>query len=265
MFVALRATPVSAGFVPVFWEDFDGSGAVNTYDWGFETGFVRNEELQLYTTSTKNARRSDGKLIIEARKETVDNPAYDPDAEPGEWKKLRQKAYYTSASLYSTAAWTYGRYAIRAKIPEGSGMWPAIWMLGINESSVGWPACGEIDIMENVGYEPYRVHNTVHTAGGSFGKWTDFGDGSDDEPLSAAYHVYLIDWSPRRINFMVDYNIVYTYENGGRPIDEWPFDNPFKMLLNVAVGGTWGGNRGISATFPQRMYVDYVRVYKWVD
>ncbi|WP_319479763.1 family 16 glycosylhydrolase [uncultured Draconibacterium sp.] len=232
------------------WEDnFDGN-AVNTDNWTFETGSGGwgNNELQNYTAGN-NATVQDGILTITAEK-VNDNKV------PGS---------YTSTRIITSGKqeFTYGRMEIRAKLPSGTGIWPAIWMLGANIGSAGWPACGEIDIMEYVGYQPNTVHATVHTSAGSGGD----GSGSSKTLNTAEeeFHVYGVFWTEKEMVFYTDSpeNVTHRYAPSNKTSDNWPFDKPQFFILNVAVGGNWGGAQGIdNSIFPQSMEVDYVRVYQ---
>jgi len=218
------------------WEDeFDGD-AVDADNWTFETGDGGwgNNELQNYTAGD-NASVANGILTLTA-------------------KKLNDN---------KVAEFTYGRMEIRAKLPSGTGIWPAIWMLGANISSVGWPACGEIDIMEYVGYEPNTVHATVHTSSGYAG------NGSTNskilETAEEEFHVYGLFWTENELIFYTDSieNVTHIYNPANKTDDNWPFSKPQFFILNVAVGGDWGGAQGIdNSIFPQSMEVDYVRVYQ---
>ncbi|MRT92093.1 family 16 glycosylhydrolase [Ancylomarina sp. 16SWW S1-10-2] len=233
----------------VWADEFDGT-SVNIDNWTFETGANGwgNNELQNYTNGD-NAEIIDGKLIITAKK-VNDNKA---------------ARSYTSTRMISKGkqSFTYGRMEIRAKLPSGKGIWPAIWMLGENISTVSWPACGEIDIMEYVGYEPDKVHATVHTTSGSGSN----GSGSSKtlETAEEAFHIYGLLWDEDELNFYIDTpdNITHTYAPSVKTEANWPFDKPQFFILNVAVGGDWGGAQGIdNSIFPQTMEVDYVRVYQ---
>jgi beta-glucanase (GH16 family) len=206
-------------------------------------------------------------LIIEARKESFTNPKYDPKASANDWRESRQVAEYTSASLVTKgkASWRYGRFEIRAKLPTGQGTWPAIWTLGTNMDKIGWPSCGEIDIMENVGFNPDIIHFTVHTK-----KYNHLINTHKSEKTEIAkpydtFHVYALEWYPDRLDFFVDDKKYFTYTNDGTGPDTWPFDEPQYLILNVAIGGDWGGQRGVdNGIFPQRMSIDYVRVYRQI-
>lgn len=233
----------------VWSDEFDGS-EINTDNWKFDTGQNGwgNNELENYTNGD-NAEIVDGNLVITARK-VNENTA------PGS---------YTSSRLTSMGKqeFMYGRFEIRANLPEGVGIWPAIWMLGSNYASVGWPACGEMDIMEYVGYEPNTVHSTVHTTAGSGGN----GSGSSMNLPTAEedFHIYGLLWTEEKLVFYVDTpdNIVYTYSPSVKTSENWPFNQKAFFILNIAVGGDWGGAQGVdNSIFPQTMEIDYVRVYQ---
>jgi len=229
-------------------EEFNYEGLADEDKWNYETGFVRNREKQYYTKArSENARVEDGCLIIESRKEEY------------------EKGQYTSASLHTwhKAQWLYGRIEVRAKLPTGRGMWPAIWMLGTNRDTVGWPACGEIDIMENVGFDPDVICANAHTKAYNHVKRTNKGSKIRGERPYEQYHIYAIEWHEDRIDFFFDDEKYFTFENEGTGNDVWPFDKPHYLILNAAIGGTWGGQKGIDdAIFPQKYYIDYVRVFK---
>lgn len=264
----ISALMVHAEDWKLVWSDeFDKPGPPDEAKWGHEVGFIRNEELQYYTRGrTDNARVEDGSLVIEARREAFPNPAFDASAGGGDWKRSRREAAYTSASLTTKgkASWKYGRVEVRAQLPEGRGMWPAIWMLGdAKERGARWPACGEIDIMEYVGHEPGVVHGTVHTAKYNHTNKTQRGAKLQVGPVGKKFRVYAIEWDGKKIDFFVDGKRYFTFANEGTGEEAWPFDKPFYLILNVAVGGAWGGAKGVDeAAFPARMLIDYVRVYE---
>ncbi len=247
------------------WNDeFDRDGLPDPARWSYEEGFVRNREAQLYTREREeNARIENGMLIIEARREKLVNPDYEPGSD--NWRTERDSAGYTSAAVTtrSKAAWKYGRIEVRAKLPTGNGMWPAIWMLGENIDEVGWPECGEIDIMENVGFEPDEIHANVHTKAYNHVKGTGKGASMTVAAPYDSFHTYAVDWTEDRMAFSVDDSVYFVYENEGTGTDVWPFDQAHFLILNIAVGGTWGGQQGIDdSIFPQKLLVDYVRVYQ---
>jgi beta-glucanase (GH16 family) len=231
-----------------------------TYDLG--GGGWGNQELESYTNRTENAHIENGNLVITARKQEYE----------GDDHIARE---YTSARLKTQGLFshTYGRFEARIKIPEGQGIWPAFWLLGDNIATAGWPKCGEIDIMENVGKEPTKIHGSIHGPTGS-GTATDITAAANLEggkEFSAAFHVYAIEWEPDAIRFYVDSTLYATFTpttpnpNSTAPnsIDpgSWVFDHPFFIVLNLAVGGDWPGPPDATSTFPQAMLIDYVRVY----
>jgi beta-glucanase (GH16 family) len=229
----------------LLWADeFDGN-ELDLSDWNYELGDGcpklcgwGNNERQLYTR--ENHRLEDGKLIITARKE-------------GD--------RYTSTRITTKdkEAFQYGRIETRAKLPVGEGLWPAFWMLGQNIDEVGWPRCGEIDILEYVGREPGEVFTTLHTAAGhgdnGSSKKTKFPD------IEEGYHTYATEWTEEKIEFFVDGQSVYTFAPEDRSESVWPFDQPFYIILNLAIGGNFGGPEVDDSIFPQEFIIDYVRVY----
>jgi beta-glucanase (GH16 family) len=231
----------------VFADEFDVPGAPDPARWNHEIGYIANDEKQYYTSATENAHVEDGALVIEARREK------------------RMGYEYTSARLNTKgrAEFLYGKVEIRAKLPTGRGTWPALWMLGANIDEVGWPACGEIDIMENVGHDPQAIVASVHTAAYNHVQGTQKNSTTKLDAPWTDYHVYAAEWSPGRIDAFVDGRKYFTFWNEGTGSRAWPFDKPQYLILNLAIGGTWGGQKGIDdALFPQRLYVDYVRVYQ---
>jgi beta-glucanase (GH16 family) len=268
--LAMMAASAEAGEWKLVWSDeFDRAGLPDPARWGYETGYIRNHERQFYTRARReNARVEGGLLIIEARKERYPIPGPDPAAKSGGRSRkgaAREIAEYTSASLTTRgkAAWTYGRIEVRAKLPSGRGTWPAIWTLGTDIGEAGWPRCGEIDIMEFVGFEPGMIHFNIHTAKYNHAAGTNKGDRMAVADASEAFHVYAIEWDARKIDFFVDARKSFTYPNEGSGRDAWPFDREQYLILNLAIGGDWGGQKGIDdRIFPQRYAIDYVRVYR---
>lgn len=246
----------------VWSDEFDYTGLPDRAKWGYEVGFVRNQELQYYTQDRpENARVENGNLVIEARRETFPNPRYEAGSQ--NWQTARENADYTAASLVTLgkASWQYGRIEVRAKIPQGKGAWPAIWMLGTDRGKIRWPLCGEIDIMEFVGKEPEFIHGTCHYAGED-GKHKSSGSKTKTAAPYDDFHVYAIEWNEERIDFFFDELKYFSF-----PLDkagtgpENAFRKPFYLLINYAVGGSWGGavDPGI---FPSQYLIDYVRVYQ---
>ncbi|WP_329034864.1 family 16 glycosylhydrolase [Streptomyces sp. NBC_00178] len=246
----------AAAAAVTFSDDFDGpAGAgVDGGKWQVETGDnVNNHERQYYTAGNRNATLDgQGHLVITARKEN-----------PGNYQCWYGRCEYTSARLNTSGKFstTYGRVEARMKIPRGQGIWPAFWMLGSDIGNVGWPNSGEIDIMENVGFEPGTVHGTLHGPGysgsGGIGAGYSLPGG---QAFADAFHTFAVDWSPNAITWSVD-GTVYQRRTpadlGGR---QWVFNKPFFVILNLAVGGYWPGDPDGSTVFPQQLLVDYVRV-----
>jgi beta-glucanase (GH16 family) len=258
LFALLCLVANGADWKLIWSDEFDKPGLPDPAKWTNEVGFVRNNEAQYYTQRrAENARVEGGMLVIEGRKESFNN----------EGRRGPRTAEYTSASLTTEgkASWTYGRIEVRAKLPSARGTWPAIWMLGTSHRQVGWPACGEIDIMEFVGHEPGVVHANVHMTKYNHARGTGKGSRTKVPTISEAFHVYALEWYPDRLEFYVDEKKYFTFnkEPGGN--DVWPFDKPHYLLLNLAIGGAWGGAQGIDAgAFPQKYFIDYVRVYERV-
>ncbi len=247
----------------LIWSDeFDGHGLPDPARWGYETGFVRNQEAQYYTKARrKNVRIKKGYLVVTGRKERMKNPDYDPVSK--DWRKNREYAEYTSASIttQNRFAMQYGRIEVRAKVPDGRGTWPAIWMLGTDIPQLGWPKCGELDIMEFLGRDSLKVYGTCHWADTFTGKHSSQGKNiSVQPPPSADFHVYAIDWSPDTIRFYYDDRMYFTFDinRAGSGVDN-SFRKPFYLILNLALGG-WGGKID-DAALPQKFLIDYVRVY----
>ncbi|GAA4305703.1 glycoside hydrolase family 16 protein [Compostibacter hankyongensis] len=261
---ACAQTPAGKNGRLLVWSDeFDRDGLPDSSKWSYETGFVRNNEAQYYTYARReNARVENGCLVIEGRKESYPNAAY--HAGSSDWREKAGSSSYTSACLITRgkAAWKYGRIEVRARIPHGLGVWPAIWMLGDNEQQVGWPACGEIDIMEFVGHDPTHIHGTIHYAGPVDKKHASAGAEISDPHPYDDFHVYAIEWDSARIDIYYDdkkYNS-FLLDKAGKGTDN-PFRKPQYLLLNLALGGSWG--REIDdAIFPQSFLIDYVRVYR---
>lgn len=262
LLTALLLTPLAALHAAeweLVWSDeFDYQGLPDPQKWDYEDGFVRNHEAQYYTRGRlENARVENGTLIIEGRKEKFKLPE-------GHHGK-REFAEYTAASLITLhkASWRYGRVEVRAKIPQGKGMWPAIWMLGISDEKIGWPRCGEIDIMESVGKEPDNIYATVHYQGG--GKHRSSGSKHTAEAPYKDFHLYAMEWYPDRMDFYFDTVKYHTFriDDAGKGAEN-PFRKPQYLLMNLAIGGDWGGP--IDDSFlPQKYIIDYVRVYKQKD
>ncbi len=234
------------GWVLDWHDEFDGPQLDRT-KWVAETGGHGwgNRERQYYTDRPDNLRVDGGMLVIEARREAYGGSAY-------------TSARIKTAGLVER---TYGRYEARIRIPRGQGIWPAFWMLGTDPGKAGWPRLGEIDIMENIGKEPDTVHGTVHGPGYSGDK--AFGRPQQLEAGAYAddFHVYAVEWEPGEIRWYRD-GIPYHTARPDTVPGDWVFEHPFYVLLNLAVGGYWPGDQDETTVLPQRMLVDYVRVYK---
>lgn len=244
---------VKAPFDPSKWtlvwsDEFDKPGLPDLKNWTYEEGYIRNDEKQFYTKGRKeNARVEDGHLIIECRKDNF------------EGKPI------TSASLTTQGKHSlkYGRIEARAKIPTGKGTWPAFWTLGESIGTAGWPKCGEIDILENVGYNPKSIHANIHT--GAYNHTIGTGKGSNIEVEAPwkEFHVYAVDWYPDRLEFFFDDTRYFVYKKTSSEHDIWPFDDNHYLIVNFAFGGAWGGAQGVDESIlPQKYIVDYVRYYK---
>ncbi len=235
----------------VWSDEFDKPGLPDRAKWNYESGLVRNHEAQYYTKDRlENARVENGMLVIEGRKEAF------ADAEG------KHPASYTSASLTTKgrASWTYGRIEVRARLPQGKGVWPAFWTLGVNIPEIGWPKCGEIDIMEFVGKEPDLIHGTVHYS--LNGKHQSSGHRIKANRPFDAFHIYAVEWFPDHVDFFYDKQKYHTFEVGkAGEGDEKPFHKAHYMLINLALGGSWGGPIDDSI-LPQKYLIDYVRVYR---
>jgi beta-glucanase (GH16 family) len=249
---AHTAAPAAASFT----DDFDGAAGagVDESKWRFETGDnVNNHEREYYTSGTNNASLDgQGNLVITAKKEN-----------PGNYQCWYGTCEYTSARLNTASTFTqaYGHFETRMKLPRGQGMWPAFWMLGNDIGSNGWPNCGEVDIMENVGFEPGSVHGTIHGPGysGSAG----IGAGytlPNGQAFADDFHTFAVDWSPNSITWSVDGNVYETRTPSDLNGNRWVFDHPFYVLMNLAVGGYWPGDPDGSTTFPQQLVIDYVHI-----
>jgi len=206
-------------------------------------------------------------LIMTAVKEQVKNESFE-STEHKRWQNNREFAEYTAPSLTTKgkAAWTYGRIEVRAKLPEGRGLWPAFWMLGEDFPEVAWPTCGEIDIMEHVGHRPDSIFSTIHTEAYNHMKGTHKGKKIFIDQPYDSFHVFAVEWTPKNMQFFLDDAMYNEIENENKTTAEWPFDDNFFLKLNIAVGGMLGGREGIDdEIFPAEMLVDYVRVYQKTD
>jgi beta-glucanase (GH16 family) len=236
------------------WSDEFNGSTIDSSKWVLETGGGGwgNDELEYYTTRPQNSFVKDGHLVIHAQQEHFAGP----DGVSRDFTSARMK----TQGKFSQ---TYGRYEAMIKIPRGQGIWPAFWMLGDDIEKSGWPASGEIDIMENIGKEPTLVHGTIHGPGysGDKGPSASFALPGNDR-FADDFHLYAIEWEPNVVRFYVDSHLYSTRTPADLPKGaKWVYDHPFFLLLNVAVGGGWPGNPDATSVFPQEMLVDYVRDY----
>lgn len=250
-FAAVAVLPAADQPAPTWADEFNTDGAPDAARWDYEVGFIRNKEAQYYTKARReNAWIEGGNLVISALKEDFEGKG--------------KQAKYTAASLITKGKYDfhYGRIEVRAKIPEGRGIWPAIWFLGTDQSK-GWPKCGEIDLMEYVGFDPNTLHFNIHTGKYNHVKKTNKGKAVKVPDAAKEWHVYALEWYKDRLEFFLDGKQVFSFADEGSGSEAWPYDRPHYLILNVAIGGAWGGMKGIDdAIFPQRMLVDYVRYWK---
>lgn len=239
-------------FKLVWSDEFDYKGLPDSSKWDYDTegnsvGWGNNES-QFYTENrTKNAFVNDGLLKIVAHKESFEGKEY------------------TSARLLSKIDWKYGKIEVKAKLPEGRGTWSAIWMMpgGWSFKDGNWPDVGEIDIMEHVGHELGTIHASAHSKDYQWQTQTQQTATISVPDADKAFHSYILEWTPDVLSAYVDDSLYFKYENEGLGETKWPYNKPFYLILNLAVGGAWGSLQGIDAdAFPQTMEVDYVRVYQ---
>lgn len=234
----------------VWSDDFNNNGFPDLDRWTFEIqdpGWVNNE-LQQYVKNVANCRVENGNLILEAH--------YHPESSHP----------YTSARIKSQfhGDWKYGRFEVKAKLPHGRGTWPAIWAMPTDSTYGIWPRSGEIDIMEHVGYDPGQVHASIHCEDYCWRQGTQKTASITNESVEDEFHLYFMNWTENQIEIGMDDIIFFRYN---KPKDSsptnWPFDQKFYLILNIAVGGVWGGEQGVDNTiFPQQMRVDFVRIYQ---
>lgn len=230
----------------LIWEENFNGSELNTTIWNFELGDGcpsicgwGNNEKQSYTNS--NHTVSNGMLTIEIKKENEN---------------------YTSTRITTAKKkeFQYGRIEARAKIPVGKGIWPAFWMLGSNIKEIGWPKCGEIDILEYVGREPHMAYTSLHTQD-SHGNTINTKKTTISN-IEEGFHLYAIDWTKDKIVFLIDDKEVYTFQPAPKNENTWPFNQPFYIIVNAAVGGNFGGHEIDDTIFPQKFEIDYIRVYQ---
>ena len=252
--------PIFSSNWEMLWSDeFDGEdldlSKWNKLSW--RPGWVNNE-LQAYTERDTNIFLESGFLVLQG--------LIDPGFSGTDYNGNDYNADYTSGRVNTDGKFstTYGRFDIRAKLPKGKGSWPAIWMLGESINSIGWPDCGEIDIMEHVGYDEGMIHGSIHTEEYNHMYNTQRSGSKYIENVTSTFHVYSLEWSPFYLRYLIDDEpFFFVYNDSKGDNSKWPFDDPHYIILNLAIGGDWGGVQGISTSeFPMQMMVDYVRVFK---
>lgn len=255
--VVTTSAPVDKGWefetTPVWADEFDYTGLPSSDKWGYDVGGGGwgNNELEYYTNAdSDNASVAEGKLTITARKESFNGSSY------------------TSARMVTRnkGDFLYGRIEASLKVPTGKGTWPAFWMLPTDWAYGAWPNSGEIDIMEHVGYDPNVIHISFHTQSYNFKLGNQKTAAKTVAGATTDFHTYRIDWTPYAVRGYIDGVLLVEYINDGKGSASWPFNKKFHILLNLAVGGDWGGAQGIDANaWPASMVVDYVRVYKMIE
>lgn len=239
---------------PIWADEFDYSGKPDNTKWAYDIGGGGwyNNEKQYYSNLEENVKVEDGKLKITALHKSLGGESY------------------TSGKLITKNKFSflYGRVEVRLKVPKGKGTWPAVWMLPTDNAYGYWPNSGEIDVMEHVGYQPNNMHITIHNKAANAKE--NLGQVVNKYKLiptaTTAFHVYRVDWTPEAIRGYIDNQLLLEYKNDGKGFETWPFDKRFYLLLNLAIGGDWGGIEGIDNTvFPAVYEIDYVRVYKMVE
>lgn len=236
---------------PVWEDNFDNNGAPDASKWSYDVGGSGwgNNELQYYT-SGNNVTVQGGNLNITAKKEVFSGRSY------------------TSSRLISKGRgdWQYGRFEVRAKLPKGKGTWPAIWLLPSDNSYGTWPLSGEVDIMEHVGYDLNNVHCSIHCSAYNHSRGNQKMESRVVPGATDDFHVYRVDWTPYSMKGFVDGDQYFEFINENTGFTTWPFNKKFYMILNLAIGGDWGGAQGVDdSIFPTTMQVDYVKVFKMIQ
>lgn len=242
-------SPLESGYTLVWSDEFNYRGLPDPAKWNYDVGGNGwgNNELEYYTENrTENARVENGNLVIEARKEDF------------------QDKHYTSARLVSKGKgdWKFGKIEVRAKVPAGRGTWPAIWMLG-SKTPLQWPDDGEIDIMEHVGFDPGVMHASIHCKKYNHVIGTQKTAVTTVSDFDKAFHIYGVEWNDKEVTIYIDGNRYFHFTNEHSGYAAWPFSEPMHLLLNIAVGGNWGGQKGVDESiWPKQMLIDYVRVWQ---
>lgn len=263
IFTNQRFAQQSAGWDLVWSDEFEYDGLPDPTKWRYEIGHIRNWESQYYTgPRLENIRVKNGKLYIIGQKEQYPNEFYVSGS--SDWRKAFSTAGYTSGCIITEGlhSWKFGRIEVRARLPKGQGIWPAIWMMGEDRSQVGWPHCGEIDIMEFIGTEPENIYGTVHFPGKEGETYNSNGAKTQSKSLSGKFHVYAIEWTKESIDFFLDNKKYHSFPlEMAESEDGNPFRKPHYLLINLAMGANWPGPID-DAVLPQEFIIDYVRVYQ---
>ena len=237
---------VPDGYTLVWSDEFNTDGETDKESWDYSLGGGGwgNAEIQKYTDSRDNSFIKDGHLAIVALKEG------------SKWTSARLKTQFKKS-------WTYGYFEIKAKLPSGVGTWPAIWMMPEIDKHGGWPRSGEIDIMEAVGFDQDRIHTTAHTSAFNHKKNTQKNNNGIIKDTTTKYHIYAVEWTEDYIQWFIDGEPFFKFDKLSDDYEEWPFDHNFYLILNIAIGGSWGGQEGIASDLEKaEMDIDYVRVYQ---
>ncbi len=252
LFTATTNAQINKKLKLVWSDEFNYQGLPDSTKWGYDVGtgdwgWGNNEQQYYAKAKAQNVMVGKGVLAIIAQKEKQGDKDYTS----------------TRLSTKGKFAWNRGRIEIRAKLPKGRGIWPAGWMLGENQNTVGWPQCGEIDILEHVGYDPDTIVGSLHTTAYNHIKGTQKTQRLFIKNLTTVFHSFIVEWDNDKMDFYLDKQKYLTVPNEHKTDKEWPFHNPMYLLLNVAVGGNWGGSKGIDPNiFPAKMEIDFVRVYQ---
>lgn len=260
---ACETVPQHEGYELVWNDEFDYKGLPDSEFWSFDEGYMRNNELQEYKSGLEYAHVDNGVLVLEAHEDAHDGL--------NKWTGEPYRFGYSSAEVVTRnkVSFKYGRLDVSARIPHGRGIWPAIWMMPVKSVYGGWPRSGEIDIMEyvwGIGEDHRTIQATVHTEDEVIGKNKVGAGWLSSETFDKEFHVYSLVWEEDSMDILVDDSVIYTYAKTGDISAMWPFDQDFYLMLNVAVGGSWGGMWGIDESiFPAKMEIDYVRYYKRIE
>lgn len=242
----------------VWQEDFEQGTQPDSTRWAYESGYIRNNELQRYTSDKENVRIENGLLILEAHKE-------EKEVRKGRKNKVKKEIDYTSASLHTAekAAWQYGYFEMRARLPEGRGIWPAFWLLAEHYNALPDDDKGEVDIMEYVGYEKNKIIHALHAGASGSKNYAFASTYKKVRRLQDEFHTFGLLWTPKKLSYYIDGRKTFEVTKRNFLGKNWVFDQKFHLKINLAVGGMLGGKKGINdKIFPQKMYIDYIKVFQ---